>query len=65
MSQNGAILEMLFRGEKVTPLTAFKRCGTLALHSRCAELRERGFDVRCEVQFGKGHKKNGVYRLVK
>ena len=62
MSQCSIILQMLQRGEKITPLTAFRRCGTLALHSRCAELRERGYKIKCVVVRHRG-RRFGVYWL--
>lgn len=64
MSQNDAILGMLQRRERVTPLTAFRRCGTLALHSRAAELRKRGHKIGCVVVEFRG-KRMGSYYLAK
>jgi hypothetical protein len=64
MSQCERILELLRRGEALTPLDAFRECGTLALHSRIAELRERGHDIRCELVEVPSGKRVGRYRLV-
>lgn len=49
MSQCAAILEYLEAGNTITPAEAFTRFGTLALHSRIAELRERGVAIDCEI----------------
>ncbi len=64
VSQNETILEALRRGEVVTPARAFELCGSYACHSRIAELRERGHDIRCTVRRKNG-RKFGEYSLVK
>lgn len=64
MSQCEAVLAMLERGELVTPRTVYAATGSLACHSRIAELRERGHDILCAV-VREGRTKHGVYRLVK
>ena len=62
MSQCDAILAMLQRGETVTPLSAYAACGTLACHSRVAELRERGYAIACKIH-SDGALRWGEYRL--
>ncbi len=64
MSQADAILDYLQRGHSITPLEAFSLFGTLALHSRCAELRERGHLIECEL-VAVGRKKVGRYSLLR
>lgn len=49
MTQCEAILAALRRGEVVTPETAYRLCGTHALHSRISELRERGHEITTEM----------------
>lgn len=48
--------------DTLTPLQAFQLFGTLAMHSRCAELRERGHDVVCTMIEANG-KRVGEYSL--
>ena len=60
MSQADAILEYLREGNTLTPLEAFERFGCLALHSRAAELRARGEEIRCHIRTH-GGKKWGEY----
>lgn len=50
MSQTAAILQHLRKGKTLTALQAYKLCGTLAAHSRIAELRERGHNIVCELE---------------
>ena len=61
-SQCDRILAYLRRGRSLTPLSAYKLCGTWAMHSRAAELRARGHNIRCRV-VNKGRVKHGVYWL--
>ena len=61
-SQCDAPLEILKRGQVVTPLVAFQVTGSLACHSRIAELRERGYDIVCRIRRD-GEKKWGEYSL--
>ena len=65
MSQNQAILAHLQSGRTLTPAQAYELCGTLACHSRMAELRERGYPVVCEMVKTAGHKRVGQYSLLK
>ena len=61
MSQCTQILEHLKAGNTLTPNEAYLRFGTLALHSRVAELRERGYAVTCRlIEVGDG-KRVGLY----
>jgi len=64
MSQNQVILEHLRAGKDLTPLQAFELCGTLALHSRVAELRAAGHPIDCELVQENG-KTVGRYSLMK
>lgn len=45
MSQNAAILAHLEAGNTITPAEAYELCGSLALHSRIAELRGQGYKI--------------------
>ena len=63
MSQNDLILDYLERGLTLTPLQAFNLCGTLALHSRIAELRHT-HDIHCEMVKVPSGKRVGCYSLV-
>ncbi len=62
MTQCEQVLELLKRGETITPAVAYERFGILAMHSRAAELREQGYDVVCRIQTGNG-RRWGVYSL--
>ena len=62
MSQNEKILKHLEKGRTITPLQAFRLCGTLALHSRVSELRQRGHNIVGWMKY-RGFKKWGVYKL--
>lgn len=62
MSQNEQILQYLESGNTITPLEAFTMCGTLALHSRIAELRGRGYRIDCSMKH-EGGKHFGEYYL--
>ena len=64
MSQCDVILEVLQRGETITPAQAYELCGTLACHSRISELREQGYDIRCEIVRTPSSKHVGRYSLV-
>ena len=63
MSQNAAILQHLFSGNTITPAQAYELYGSLALHSRIAELRARGFKIDKKIQTANG-KRWGEYSLV-
>ena len=62
MTQADAILEALMRGETVTPFSGYALCGSLAIHSRIAELRARGHDIQMQLVTRNG-KRFGEYRL--
>ncbi len=64
ISQCSAILAHLEAGNSLTPLEAFERFGTLALHSRAAELRSQGYPVECEL-VKVGDKTVGRYSLLR
>ena len=64
MTQCQAILEVLERGNTITPAEAYELCGTLACHSRIAELRERGYYIVCELIETTSHKHVGRYSLL-
>lgn len=62
MTQNAAILEHLKSGKTITPAEAYELCGSLACHSRIAELRADGYLIDCELIQVNG-KKVGRYSL--
>jgi hypothetical protein len=49
MSQCANIWCYLKDGNTITPKEAYEKFGTLALHSRIAELRERGHEIHTEM----------------
>lgn len=61
-SQNEQILEALMRGETITPFSGYALCGSLAIHSRMAELRAQGHDIKCRMVTRNG-KRYGEYSL--
>jgi hypothetical protein len=63
MSQCEAILAHLEEGNTITPAEAYALCGTLALHSRIAELRDRGYRIDCELVKTPSGKHVGRYTL--
>lgn len=63
-TQNEAILNWLQQGNTLTPLQAFEKFGTLALHSRAAELRAEGHIIECEKISVNG-KRVGRYSLLR
>jgi len=62
MSQCDTLLLAMRAGHAITPLVAYKLTGSLACHSRIAELRSRGHVIDCEVR-REGQRKYGVYTL--
>lgn len=63
MSQTDTILnEVWLRGDSITPAQAYERYGCLALHSRAAEARDRGYNVICQIRTGNG-RRWGEYSL--
>lgn len=62
VSQAAEILARLQGGETVTPADAYERHGCLALHSRIAQLRGEGWDIRCHIMTRNG-RRWGEYRL--
>ena len=62
-SQCAVVLGMLRRRERVTAASAHRACGTYALHSRVAELRERGHQIDCIVIRRANGRRVGVYWL--
>ena len=62
MSQNQAILQHLEAGNTITPAEAYALCGSLALHSRIAELRAQGYKVEMTLRHDNG-KNYGEYFL--
>jgi len=63
MSQCAQLLEAMQRGEVITPLRAFQLTGSLACHSRIAELRAAGHEIAKEMRMENG-KRFGAYRLI-
>ena len=62
MSQNDTILAHLQAGNTITPAEAYAMCGSLALHSRIAELRSNGVRIDMEMR-SEGRKRWGEYWL--
>lgn len=52
-NQHLRILKVLWAGRSLTPLQAV-RLGTLKLSTRCGELRELNYTIKCKWQFGNG-----------
>lgn len=48
-SQKEEILNELTLGYRLTPLDAFKLCGTFKLSTRCSELAKSGWPIRKEA----------------
>lgn len=65
MSQCGEILTWLEAGNTLTPAEAYQRFGTLACHSRIAELRARGNVIDCELVRVPSGKTVGRYSMLK
>lgn len=63
MSQNANIYAHLADGKTLTPMQALNLFGTLALHSRIAELRERGHAIECTIVKTPMGKRVGRYSL--
>ena len=63
VTQSNAILEHLRSGKTITPLEAFALYGTLALHSRAAELRKAGYKIECKI-VAHGKTRFGEYKLL-
>jgi hypothetical protein len=63
LSQDSEILAHLQAGHEITPLVAFRLCGSLACHSAIARLRLDGHDIRKEMRSENG-KRFGAYRLI-
>jgi hypothetical protein len=63
VSQNAQVLAHLQGGKTLTPLEAFSLYGTLALHSRIAQLRSEGHQIECRMVTRDG-KRWGEYRIV-
>lgn len=63
MSQCAEILAHLEAGNTLTPIQAFQMFNCLSLHSRCAELRRRGYDILCELVETPGGKHVGCYSM--
>ena len=62
MSQCDTLLLAMRAGHAITPLVAFRLTGSLACHSRIAELRARGHKIDCTMH-NDGRIKWGVYTL--
>lgn len=62
MSQADSILAALQRGEVLTTLDIFKLCGSMAGHSRIAELRRQGWNIEC-TEVARSGRRRWEYRL--
>ena len=60
MSQSAQILAHLESGNTITPAQAYDLYGTLALHSRIAELRRKGYRIDGEMH-SDGKRRWGEY----
>ena len=56
MSQCAAILAHLEAGNTITPAEAYAKFRTLALHSRIAELRRKGYRIDGEMRSDGTHR---------
>ena len=56
MSQSAQILAHLEAGNTITPAQAYDLYGTLALHSRIAELRRKGYRIDGEMRSDGTHR---------
>ena len=65
ISQCDSILAWLAAGNTLSPAEAYERFGTLACHSRMAELRERGHLIECELVRVPSGKTVGRYSMLK
>lgn len=54
VSQTDAILQHLEAGNTITPAEAYAMVGSLALHSRIAEIRDRGYTVQKVMHYEHG-----------
>ena len=63
MSQCSQIFVHLTDKGPITPLIAFQLYGTLALHSRIAELRERGIEIETKMIELPNGKRVGEYSI--
>lgn len=63
MSQCANVFVHMKEHGSITPLEAFKRYGILALHSRIAELRERGHKIVTRMVETESGKRVGQYSL--
>lgn len=63
MSQDDEVLEYLKSGRTITPDSAHRLCGTLALHSLIARLRKKGNLIPCTMRRN-GRSIFGEYRLI-
>lgn len=62
VTQADKVLAYLQAGHGITPKMAYEMFGCLALHSRIAELRDRGHDIVCTIRTANG-KRWGWYHL--
>ena len=62
-SQCATLLKRMQEGYTVTPDDAYRLCGTLACHSRMAEIRERGWPIQMVMIEADNGKRVGCYSL--
>ena len=62
MSRTANIYAYLADGHALTAFTAAKKFGTLAMHSRAAELRARGHQIEC-LEVKRNGRRVWEYRL--
>ena len=62
MSQTDQILQYLEAGNSITPREAYAMVGSLALHSRIADIRDRGYRVE-KIMHSENGRRWGEYFL--
>ncbi len=62
MSQTAQILAHLEAGNSITPKEAYAMVGSLALHSRIAEIRDQGYAVQ-KIMHAENGRRWGEYFL--
>lgn len=63
MTQEKAILRWLRSGNRITPLEALKRFGTLRLGARIYDLRRNGYNIKTDRVKTRGGAVVASYRL--
>lgn len=64
MSQTARILEVLRDGRHHSVAEIHRRAGTSRLNSRVADLRAKGYDIRCTTIQATPHTERYLYQLL-